>query len=81
MSQYVIDIDDSVITEQINYILNTIINREMKNKYGATGNVISICVKDLIYSHKEEILEKVIDKACKELVKKGLPKLFERMEV
>ncbi|MGX8701533.1 hypothetical protein [Caproiciproducens sp.] len=36
-------------------------------------------VKDYVYSHKDEIIEKIVDRASTELVKKGLPKLIERM--
>lgn len=78
MSQYVISIDDEKVTEQINGIINTIFNREIKNKYGETGDVISQAVKDIVYSHKDEIIEKVVDRATKEIVKKGLPKLLEK---
>lgn len=35
-------------------------------------------VKDLVYSHKDEIIDKVVDRAVKEMVRKGLPKLLER---
>lgn len=78
MSGYVIQIDDEKVTEQINGILNTIFNREMHNKYGATGNVIACAVKELVYSHKDEIIDKVVDRATKEIVRKGLPKLLEK---
>ena len=33
MSQYVIDIDDKAITEQISRILDTILNKEMRTRY------------------------------------------------
>ena len=36
-------------------------------------------VKDYVYSRKDEIIEKCVDRASTELVKKGLPKLIERM--
>ena len=39
-----------------------------------------IAVKQFIYSRKEEIIEKVIEKASKEIVRKGLPKLIERLD-
>ena len=79
MSSYVIDIDDKVVTEQINNILNTIFNNEIKRQYSQTGDVIATAVKELVYSHKDEIIEKVIDRAAKEIVKKGLPKLLEKV--
>lgn len=78
MSWYQINIDDNAIQEQINGILNTIFNRELYSKYSETGDIIACAVKDLVYSHKDEIIDKVVDRATKEIVRKGLPKLLER---
>jgi beta-xylosidase len=33
-----------------------------------------------VYSRKDEIIDRIVDKAVKELVRKGLPKLLERMD-
>ena len=78
MSNYVITIDDEKIIEQINGIINTVFTREIQNKYGATGDVLSQAVKDIVYSHKDEIIDKVVERATKEIVRKGLPKLLEK---
>ena len=78
MSQYIIEIDDKSVTDQINGIINTIYEREINNKYGETGREISKAVKDIVYSHKDEIIDKVVDRAVKEIVRKGLPKLLEK---
>ena len=80
MSTYAIQIDDKVVTEQITSILNTIVNRELASKYSVTGDVVASAVKELIYARKDEIIEKVVDRATKEIVRKGLPKLLERSE-
>lgn len=80
MSIYTIQIDDEAVTEQIQSILNDIYNREMRSKYSDTHNEISQAVKDLIYSHKDEILDTVLDRAVKEIVKRGIPKLLEKFE-
>ena len=77
MSQYVIEIDDKSVTDQINRIINAVFKREITSKYGETGHEISKAVKDIVYSHKDEIIDKVIDRAVTEIVKKGLPKLLE----
>ena len=37
-------------------------------------------VKELVYSHKDEIIEQIVNRAVTELVRKGLPKLLERMD-
>ena len=79
MSSYMIEVDDDVVTQQINNILNTIFTREISSKYSQTGDVIAVAVKELVYSCKDEIIEKVVDRAAKEIVRKGMPKLLERM--
>lgn len=80
MSRYTIEIDDKLIAKQMNDILNTILTRQLNNKYTETDYVIRDAVKELIYSHKAEIIEKVVDRAAREIVKKGLPKLIERCD-
>lgn len=79
MSYYTININDEVVTQQITDILNTIFNNEMHRKYSVTGDVIATAVKELIYSNKDEIIDKVVDRAVKEIIRKGMPKLLERM--
>lgn len=79
MSVYQIQIDDSSIQNQISKILDIVLREQLNNRYSDSGYIMSEAIRDLIYAHKEEILEKVIDRASKELVKKGLPKLIERM--
>lgn len=78
MSQYIIEIDDKSVTDQINGIINAIFKREINSKYSETGHEISRAVKDIVYSHKDEIIDKVVDRAVKEIVRKGLPKLLEK---
>ena len=71
MSSYTIVIDDKAVTEQINRVIDTIFNDQMRRKYSETGEVISIAVKELVYSHKDEIIEKVVDRAATEIAKKA----------
>ena len=78
MSIYQISIDDDAITEQINKIIDSVFRQQMNFKYSDTGHIIAAAVKDLVYSHKDEIIDKVVDRATKEIVRKGLPKLLER---
>ena len=76
LSNYVIRIDDDEIAKQMNGILDTIFKREMEKRYSGTGDVISCAVKELVYSRKDEIIDKVVERATKEIVRKGLPKLL-----
>ena len=80
MSQYLISIDDDAIKKQIIHILNRILLEEMDGRCSGVGPVIRDAVKDLVYSHKDEIIDKVVDRATREIVKKGLPKLLDRLE-
>ena len=79
MSTYTIQIDDEVLCDQVNAILNQIIGRELYDRCSDSREAIALAIKDMIYSHKDEIIDKIIDKATTELVKKGLPRLLERM--
>lgn len=79
MAQYVIEIDEKVIHEQIGKILNNILNRDLRSNYSDSGKEISLAVKDLVYSHKDEIIDKVVDRAVVEIVRKGMPKFLDRM--
>ena len=65
MSTYQIYLDHDAIIEQINNILDN------------TGHIIAAAVKDLVYSNKDEIIDKVVDRATKEIVRKGLSRLLE----
>ena len=78
MSLYTMQIDDAVVTEQITNILNSIVNRELASKYSVTGDVVASAVKEIIYSRKDEIVEMVVERATKEIVRKGIPKLLEK---
>lgn len=78
MSTYAIQIDDAAVAEQITNILNHIVNREIASKYSVSGDVVASAVKEIVYSRKDEIIEMVVDRAVKEIVRKGLPKLLER---
>lgn len=79
MSYYTLNIDDEKVREQMNGIIDTIFKEELTSRYSGTGHIISQAVKDIVYSHKDEIIDKVVDRATKEIVKKGLPKLLENI--
>ena len=76
MSTYQIQIDDNAIKEQIVNIINIIFQSELDHRCSDTNDVIAYTVKEIIYSRKDEIIDKVVDRATKEIVRKGLPKLL-----
>ena len=79
MSQFLIEVDENVITEQISRILNTVLKQELQSRYSDTGREISAAVKEMIYANKDRIIEMVVDRASAEIVRKGLPRLMEKM--
>lgn len=79
MSQFLIEIDDNAIKEQINIILNAVIKQELMSRYSDSGREISAAVKELVYSQKDRIIEMVVDRASAEIVRKGLPRLMDKM--
>ena len=81
MAQYLIEVDERAITDQVTAILNQVFKKQMASKYSDVGDVLKAAVKDLVYDHKDEILDRIVDRAVKELVRKGLPLLLERKEV
>jgi len=78
MAQYTIEINDEVITSKVGDILNDVLNRELSRRYSQTQDVVADAVRDLVYSRKDEIIEMVVARATKEIVRKGLPRLLER---
>lgn len=57
MSQYVIEIDDKSVTDQINGIINAVFKREINNKYGETGHEITQAVKEIVRKGLPKLLE------------------------
>ena len=78
-----INIDEEYITELVSQeIAKRIVNeRTYENGEARIGARTGVdkAVKDYLYSRKEEIIEKVIERASREIVKKGLPKLLENL--
>lgn len=79
MSQFLIEVDENAIQEQISGILNAVLKDELRSRYSDTGREISAGVKELIYANKDRIIEMVVDRASAEIVRKGLPRLMDKM--
>lgn len=80
------EIKITINEKQIQEIAEDTIARELAMEYGgiardAKGGIrdgVDKAIKAYIYSRKEEIIERCINRATAELVRKGLPKLLER---
>lgn len=78
MATYEIQIDDKVLNEKIQDILNDAFNRQLNKSASSLNQVIAEACKDLVYANKDEIIDKVVERASREIAKRGLVKLLER---
>ena len=80
--EYKVTIDEKVIEELLQKeLLNEITRlatRQSSFRYDMK-DAIGKAIKEYIYENKEKIIEMVVDRASKEIVKKGLPKLLEKL--
>ena len=78
-----IEIDEKYITELVSQeIAKRIVSEHgyvsREAKYGIREGVDK-AIKNYIYSKKDVVIERVIERASVEIVKKGLPKLLDRL--
>ena len=81
------EIKINVDTDKITQMVEEMIAKEIfENQRGlgrdarfGVASGVEKAVKDYIYSRKSEIVERCIEKATKEIVRKGVPKLLERV--
>ena len=78
-----IEIDENYITELVSQEIAKRIVAEhgyesREAKYGIREGVDK-AIKQYIYSKKDAVIERVVDRASVEIVKKGLPKLLDRL--
>lgn len=81
-----IEIDENEIAEMVKEkIVQQIMTNSSQNYQGRSAKFgvrdgIDKGVKQYIYSNKAEIIERVVERASKEIVRKGLPKLLEGLK-
>jgi len=80
MSSYTIEINDDVLMQKVSDILNDVLNRQLNRTCSSVNEVIAEACKELVYSRKDEIIDKVVERASREIARKGLVKLLEREE-
>ena len=77
-----INIPDERIVELVEQaIVENILNNRHENReaqYGVRSGMDK-AVKEYIYVNKDRIIERVVERASIEIVKKGLPKLIENI--
>lgn len=72
--------DEDKLYDLINSVMATNIEDAIREEYRRDRGVINQFIKEILYSKKDEIIEMIVERASREMVKKGLPKLLERME-
>lgn len=78
-----IEIDESYITELVSQEIakRIVTERCYENREARIGirDGVDKAIKQYIYSKKDSVIEGVVERASLEIVKKGLPKLLERL--
>ena len=82
MMKIEIEIDESYITELVSQeIAKRLVTEHCyENREARIGirKGVDKAIKQYIYSKKDSVIERVVDRATVEIVKKGLPKLLEK---
>lgn len=82
-----IEIDENYIAEMVSQKIAEQIAKRIVTEYKYENREAKIGVRDgvekavkqYIYSEKDSIIERVVDRASVEIVRKGLPKLLDRL--
>jgi hypothetical protein len=84
MTEIMVQIDEKNIESMAeNKIAESLVNDMHADFFGAKVGIrdgVSRAVQTYVYDHKDEIIEKCVARATAELVRKGLPRLLEKME-
>ena len=71
-------IDPEAVKKVVDQAIIRHVNTEVRKAEIYERGAITLAIKDMIYSQKNEIIERVIERASREIVKKGLPKLMDK---
>lgn len=78
-----IEIDEKYIAELVSQEIakRIVAERGYESRETKAGirNGVDKAIKQYIYSQKDKVIDRVVDRASVEIVKKGLPKLIERL--
>lgn len=77
--QITVNISDDEIKDTILTSIKDSFRGQYETDFGIR-DATAAAVKELVYSRKDEIIEKCVDRASRELVRKGMPKLLEKFQ-
>ena len=80
------EIDEGYIAELVSQLVSQEIARRIVETHGYENREarygikegVDKAIKQYIYSKKDEVIDRVVERATVEIVKKGLPKLLEK---
>jgi len=74
----VVNVDEELLENMVTELIADKLAQNSEVRFGLRKG-IEEAVKEYIYSSKEVIIERVVDRATREIVKKGLPKLLKEV--
>lgn len=74
-----IEIDDKELQEEITSMIARKLTTSWSTERNLLKHTIADSVKEVVYSQKEEIINMVVNRASAEIVRKGMPKLVNKM--
>jgi len=77
--QIKVEIDDKELQEEITNIIARKLTASWSVEKNLMKRTIADSVKEVVYSQKEEIINMVVSRASAEIVRKGMPKLIDKM--
>lgn len=77
--QIKVEIDDKELQEEITNIIARKLTASWSVERNLMKRTIADSVKEVVYSQKEEIINMVVSRASAEIVRKGIPKLVDKM--
>jgi hypothetical protein len=77
--QIKVEIDDKELQAEITNIIAKKIAASWSTERNLMKRTIADSVKEVVYSQKKEIINMVVNRASAEIVRKGMPKLVDKM--
>ena len=74
-----VDIDDNELREVVTNMIAKQLTASWSTERQVLKRTVADAVKEVVYSEKEFIINMVVERATREIVKKGLPKLLENL--
>lgn len=71
--------DEEAILMVIQKVIEQYVRNEINTNMRRENGAIKTWIKEELYSHKDEIIERIVERASKEMVRKGMRKFIEGM--